>query len=105
LLEDGVFMGGFLLGFDSMMLVGWAGKFLSTGPVRDAAHERNVEGGSFHGGGGEVVCQRRQWRGGGGGDGSASKILRKIFFSGFPHSTLQAILPLRVRSSASPCAR
>jgi hypothetical protein len=65
LLEDGVFMGGVLLGFDSMMLVGWAGKFLSTGPARDAAHARNVEGGSFHGGGGEVVCQRRQWRGGG----------------------------------------
>jgi hypothetical protein len=68
LLEDGVFMGGFLLGFDSMMLVGWAGKFSSTGPARDAAHERNVEGGSFHGGGGEVVCQRRQWRERGGGD-------------------------------------
>ena len=52
LLKDGVFMGGVLLGCGGMMLVGWAGKFSSAGPVRDAAHERNVEGGSFHGGGG-----------------------------------------------------
>jgi len=68
---EGVFMGGVLLG--------WAGKFSSAGPVRDAAHERNVEGGSFHGG-----------RGKGLSDGEVAFFLfgRKqefiIFFSGFP---------------------
>ena len=53
--EAGVFMGGVLLGCGWMMLVGWAGKFSSAGPVRDAAHERSGVRGSFHGGGGEVL--------------------------------------------------
>jgi len=52
---EGVFMGGVLLGCGWMMPVGWAGKFSSAGPVRDAAHEWNVEGGSFHAGGGKVL--------------------------------------------------
>ncbi len=52
---EGVFMGGVLLGCGWMLPVGWDGNFSSAGPVRDAAHERNVEGGSFPGG----------WRGSG----------------------------------------
>ena len=50
-----VFMGGVLLGCGWMLLVGWDGKFLSAGPVRDAAHERSGVKRSFHGGGGKVV--------------------------------------------------
>ena len=69
LLEDGVFMGGVLLGCGRMLFVGWAGKFSSAGPVRDAAHERSGVRGSFHGG----------WRGSGfltetmGGDGDSEQ--------------------------------
>jgi hypothetical protein len=77
LLEDGVFMGGVLLGCGWMMLVGWDGNFLSAGPVRDAAHERSGVRGSFHGGGGEVLSSRGQW--GGGGDGDHKHIFTKTF--------------------------
>ena len=56
---EGVFMGGVLLGCGRMLWTSWVGKFSSAGPLRDAAHERNVEGGSFHGGGGEVTFWRQ----------------------------------------------
>ncbi len=53
LLEDGVFMGGVLLGGGGMMLVGWVGKKLRARPVRGEARERGATGGKFHGGAGK----------------------------------------------------
>jgi hypothetical protein len=57
-LEDCVFMGGVLLGCGWMMFVGWDGKFLSAGPMRNEARERKAVGRKIHGcggGGGGIV--------------------------------------------------